>query len=96
MDCCIDLYGIKGAAPPRLSGCALPVRGRDPRAPALARLRAPPPLTVRPAQGRPGEVAANPRDQLTREPPTRRLSIRPAPGRVKGATRHSVMASGHT
>ena len=29
------------------------------------------------------------------EPPTRRSTVRPPPDRIKGATRHSVMASGH-
>ena len=28
-------------------------------------------------------------------PPTLRSTLRPPPGRIKGATRHSVMASGH-
>lgn len=39
------LYESKGAAPPRQPAGSSPVNGRDPRAPALARLRAPPPLT---------------------------------------------------
>ncbi len=31
----------------------------------------------------------------TTEPPTRRLSIRPTPDRIKGATRRYAMAYGH-
>ncbi len=57
--CCIDLYGIKGAVAPRRPGAALPAHGRDPRAPALARLRAPPPLPVQAAPGRGWEGAAD-------------------------------------
>jgi hypothetical protein len=32
---------------------------------------------------------------VTFEPPTLRSTVRPPPGRIKGAPRHSVMASGH-
>lgn len=31
----------------------------------------------------------------TSEPPTLRSTLRRPPGRIKGATRHCVMASGH-
>ncbi len=82
--CWIRLYEIKGAAPPLSTGRLKRLTAETPRSPALARLRAPPPLTGH-ASREPGSRLSNLTRQLTSEPPTRRRSIRPTRGRVKGA-----------
>ncbi|GAA2164774.1 hypothetical protein GCM10009845_21010 [Pedococcus bigeumensis] len=35
-------------------------------------------------------------ERVTFEPPPRRFTVRLSPGRIKSATRHCVMASGHS
>jgi hypothetical protein len=82
--CWAGLYEIKGAAPPRQPAGFGPLTAGSP---ALRRWRAyahPHRSPATPARN-PGSTLHTLTRQLTSEPPTRRRSIRPTPGRLKGA-----------